>query len=106
MILKSGKKTMKWHKENGIWKKILWHDWYTITDERDMDTYRVDIYFYRTFSFKDGFMYLVQAPDMSFCGKKLFPLISALIRSLYLGNVPCYYRLREELMNKGLWSQL
>ena len=96
----------KWHRGNGYWIKLLTHDWYTITDEWGNGKYKIDIWIYRTFSFKNGFMYQIRTPDVVMYDKDKWKLMCKLLRYIYRGGCPCYRRIREELINKGLWKEL
>ena len=96
----------KWHRGNGYWIKLLTHDWYTITDEWGNGKYKIDIWIYRTFSFKTGFMYQIKATDIVMHDKDKWKLMCKLLRYIYRGGCPCYRRIREELINKRLWKEL
>ena len=94
-----------------IWRKQLYHDWFTIVDQwgissDDKYKYRVDIWIYKVFSLKNGFTYQVKAPDIVINNKKILNAIGELLRHLYRGGCPCYYRLEETLMNNGMWRKL
>lgn len=97
----------KWHRGNGYWIKLLTHDWYTITDDWGDGKYKIDIWIYRTLSFKTGFMYQIKAPDIVINSKDKWKLMCELLRFVYKGDgCPAYYRLCENLQKKGLWKQL
>lgn len=98
---------MSWKKIQGLWKKLLFHDWISVYDEWGVhDKYKIDIYIYRTFSLKHGFMYQVNIPDFTVNDKNIFIAVTEAMRYLYRGGCPCYYRLKEQLMKKGLWQKI
>ena len=103
----------KWEKCHigDYWYKQLDHFWTTIVDEwgvedDENDKYKIDVYVYKIFSFNTGFGYLINAPDISITGKNYWEVFDQLMRHLYHGGCPCYYRLKEDLVAKGLFNKL
>ena len=93
------------------WRKILYKDWFTIIDEWGLqgdnrNIYKIQIEISKTFSVRHGVMYQIKVPDFTINEKNLFVAISEVLRFLYRGGCPCYYRLTEELVEKGLWGKL
>ena len=105
---------MKWQyiKQDKIWKKQLHHYWSTATDGWGVSSderfnYKIDIYLYKCFSFRKGFWNQVKAPNFVANDKKLGMVLDLLFRYIYVdGGTPCYQRLEDELMRKGLWKRL
>lgn len=68
---------------------------------------RKDCINYQCFSFREGFWYQVKVPNFVANYKKLGTVLDLLFRYIYVdGGTPCYQRLEDELINKGLWKQL
>lgn len=94
-----------------IWRKQLYHDWFTLTDQWGISTddkykYKVEICIYKVFSWKNGFTYQITAPNILINDKNLLHAVGELLRYLYKGGTPCYYRLVETLMANGMWKRL
>lgn len=94
-----------------IWRKQLYHDWFTLVDQwgvsdDDRYNYSIEICIYKVFSWKNGFSYQIKAPNIVINDKKLLVGIGELLRYLYGGGCPCYYRLEETLMKNGMWKKL
>lgn len=102
----------KYIKRDRIWKKQLHHWWFTITDEWGISSdplfsYKVDTYMWKCFAFGRGFWYQIQAPNITVNDATLDGALCELFRYLYVdGGTPCYQRLEDELVKKGLWKKL
>ena len=99
------------HGDKVIWRKQIFHDWFTLVDdwgisEDERHVYRIEISMWKVFSLKNGFTYQIQAPNIIINEKKLLNAVGQLLRYLYKGGCPCYFRLEDELMAKGLWRKL
>ena len=105
---------MKWmyNKRDRIWKKQLHHYWTTVTDGWGVSSderynYKIDTFLYKYFSFKHGFWYQVNVPNFTANDKTLGGVLDMLFAYLYRdGGTPCYQRLKDELMSKGIWKKL
>ena len=99
-----------WHKYNkSTYVKPIFQDTFTIIDAWGADhrsTYKIDISILRTFSWSNGFEWLIKVPDGSFKASSLWVVIGETLRFLYRGGCPCYYRLMDQLLEKGLWDKL
>ena len=101
----------KWFRIDGGWQKILYHDWYTIIDdwglpEKNRNVYKIDVMISRIFTWRDGFNYQIKVPDFTINDKNPWIAVSEVLRHLYRGGCPCYYRLMDQLLDKGLWGKL
>ena len=94
-----------------IWRKHLYHDHISMVDAWGVssnpdDCYEFDIYVDKVFSWKNGFTYQAKAPNIVINDRHLLNCIGELLRYLYNGGCPCYFRLEEKLMNNGMWRKL
>ena len=94
-----------------IWKKQLYHDHIIMVDGWGISSnpdncYEFDIDIYKVFSLKNGFTYQIKAPNIVINEKKLLDGIGELLRYLYNGECPCYFRLVDTLMHNGVWRKL
>lgn len=94
-----------------IWRKLIYQDYCTIVDpwgisDDDKYKYKIETCIYKVFSWKNGFSYQIKAPNIVINDKKLLNAVGELLRYLYEGGCPCYYRLEETLMRNGMWKKL
>lgn len=94
-----------------IWRKQIYHDHISMVDAWGVssdpnDCYEFDIDIYKVFSLKHGFSYQIKAPNILINGKYLLDAVGDLLRYLYSGGCPCYFRLKDELMKRGWWRYL
>ena len=99
------------HGDKVIWRKTILHDGYTLLDdwgisEDEKYRYRIDIQIWKVFSLKNGFSYQIKAPNIVVNDKKLLTAIGILLRYLYKGGCPCYFRLEDEIRRIGVWNKL
>ena len=101
----------KYHGDDVLWCKQLYHDSFLVVDEwgssqNPDDRYTIDITINKVFSLKNRFTYQIKAPNIVINDKNLYDAFSQLLRYLYHGGCPCYFRLQDLLIEKGLWEKL
>lgn len=94
-----------------IWRKKLYSSKFTVVDDWGLsedpnNIYEIYFEIYKVFSISNGFCYQIKAPNILINEKKLFVAINELIKYLYNGGCPCYFRLKDKLLSNGMWKLL